>query len=284
MQHVVFVTGLSGAGKSQAMKTFEDLGFYCVDNLPPALVPATLELLERAQRPAAALALDVRTGGPLGEALATIDGAGRDGRSIEVLFVDARDEALVRRYSETRHRHPFHSAGSLREAIAAERAALAPLRERSTRTIDTTALTHAALRERIAGSFAAQAGAGRLYVSVVAFGFKFGVPLDADLLFDVRFLRNPNYDDALRPLTGLDPQVAAFVEADPALEPFLTRVIDLLEFLLPRYVVEGKTQLTIAFGCTGGRHRSVYVARRIVEKFGEDPRMLLALELRDAAR
>jgi len=282
-ERLVFVTGLSGAGKSQTMKTFEDLGFYCVDNLPPALAKPTLALLNDGHVGKAALALDVRTGGPLGDALAAIAEVAQ-ARPVDVLFLDARDDVLVRRYSETRRRHPFASAGSLGDAIAVERTALSSLRERATHELDTTGMTHALLKERIGELFAAGDGAPHLAVSVEAFGFKYGVPLDADLLFDVRFLRNPNYDEALRPLTGTDPSVAAYIEADPFLEPFLERLFALVEFLIPRYIAEGKAQLTIAVGCTGGRHRSVYVAGRLADLLERDARVARVLDLRDAAR
>jgi len=282
-ERLVFVTGLSGAGKSQTMKTFEDLGFYCVDNLPPALAKPTLALLNDGHVGKTALALDVRTGGPLGDALGVIAEIAAT-RPVDVLFLDARDDVLVRRYSETRRRHPFASAGSLGDAIAVERTALSSLRERATHELDTTGMTHALLKERIGELFAAGDGAPHLAVSVEAFGFKYGVPLDADLLFDVRFLRNPNYDDALRPLTGTDPSVAAYIEADPFLEPFLERLFALVEFLIPRYIAEGKAQLTIAVGCTGGRHRSVYVAGRLADLLERDARVARVLDLRDAAR
>jgi UPF0042 nucleotide-binding protein len=283
-QRIVFVTGLSGAGKSQTMKTFEDLGFYCVDNLPPALVPRTLELLDEARIAKAAVALDVRSGGPLGDAFAAIGFATRDHRRIDVLFLDARDETLVRRYSETRRRHPFAAVGALRDAIEAERTALASLRERATHEIDTTGATLATLKERIVESFAPDTSEHRLGVNFVAFGFKYGIPLDLDLLFDVRFLRNPNYVDELQRLTGTAASVAAFIEDDPGLSPFLEKTFALLDFLLPQYLAEGKAQLTIGVGCTGGRHRSVYVARRLAEHFEADSRFAQSLDFRDANR
>lgn len=283
-QRVVFVTGLSGAGKSQTMKTFEDLGFYCVDNLPPALVPQTLALLDSAQVTRAAIALDVRSGGPLGDALAAIEAARAGTRPVDVLFLDSRDETLVRRYSETRRRHPLASIGSLRDAIAHERAAFAPLRERAEFDLDTTGLTHATLKERIAQLFAGDVDQRAMGVNVVAFGFKFGLPLDADVVFDVRFLRNPHYEPALEPFTGSDPQVAAYIEDDPGLAPFLERTLALLDFVVPRYLTEGKALLTIGVGCTGGRHRSVYVARRIEAHLSRNASLNTALELRDVAR
>jgi UPF0042 nucleotide-binding protein len=199
-----------------------------------------------------------------------------------VLFLETRDDVLVRRYSETRRRHPFAAVGSVREAIAVERTALAPLRALATHVIDTTGLTHAELKERIAASFTRAERA--LSVTVVAFGFKYGIPLDLDMLFDVRFLDNPNYVENLRPLTGADPAVAEYIETDPATAPFLDRLFDMMDFLMPRYLAEGKSQLTIGIGCTGGRHRSVYVARRLTEHLERQALADVYLDLRDDGR
>lgn len=281
---LVFVTGLSGAGKSQAMKTLEDLGFYCVDNLPPKLVSQTLSLLKDAQVRDVAIALDVRSGGALGEALPLLTEVSAQAAHAQVLFLDARDDVLVRRYSETRRRHPFASVGSLREAIAVERAALAPLRALASHVIDTTTLTHADLKERIAASFSPVHPERRLAVTVVAFGFKYGIPLDLDMLFDVRFLHNPNYVDKLRPLTGADPAVAQYIETDSSTQPFMDRLFDMMDFLMPRFLTEGKSQVTIGVGCTGGRHRSVYVARRLYEHLDAMGTLDLYLDSRDAVR
>lgn len=282
LERLVFVTGLSGAGKSQAMKTLEDLGFYCVDNLPPKLLSQTLSLLEDAQVREAALALDVLSGGALGDAVPVLQGVFEQGAKPHVLFLEARDDVLVRRYSETRRRHPFTGVGSVREAIAVERSALAPLRALATQVIDTTGLTHAELKERISASFLPVERA--LSVTIIAFGFKYGLPLDLDMLFDVRFLHNPNYVDALRPLTGADPAVASYIETDPGTEPFLQRLFEMMDFLMPRYLAEGKSQLTIGVGCTGGRHRSVYVARRLFEQVRKQGLADVYLDLRDARR
>src|SRR5581483_3784977 len=279
---IVLVAGPSGAGQSQAMKSFEDLGFYCIEHLPPVLLGPAIESLAAAGIRDVAIALDVRTGRHLGEPLVAIDDAvARHGARL--LFLDSHDAVLVRRFSTTRRRHPFSGAGSMREAIAEDRRMLAPLRERASVVIDTSALTHAALKERVAEAFAAERPP-RLTVAIVAFGFKYGLPVDLDLLFDVRFLRNPNYVAELAQLTGNDEPVAAFISDDPALEPFLEKTADLLAFLLPRYVAEGKTQLTVGIGCTGGRHRSVYVARRLFERIAEDSRLELAFEARDLHR
>jgi UPF0042 nucleotide-binding protein len=282
LPRLVFVTGLSGAGQSQAIKSFEDLGFYCVEHLPPVVLAATVAALAKAGIENAAIALDARGADSLGDPCAAIDEMIRT-QGARLLFLDAHDDALVRRFSQTRRRHPLRQAGSLVEAIQADRRMLAPLRERATAVIDTSSLTHAGLKQRIAAAFVPDRPT-RLGVTIVAFGFKYGLPTDLDVLFDVRFLKNPNYEEALAPLTGENAAVAAFIESDPALEPFLTKATDLIEFLLPRYLQEGKSQLTIGFGCTGGQHRSVYVARRMLDRFQADGRLELAFEARDVRR
>lgn len=243
------------------------------------MVQSAVESLTHAGIEDVAIALDVRGGRSLGDPLDAIEGLAQR-YAARLLFLDAADGVLVRRFSATRRRHPQHKARSLREAIAADRKRLEPLRERADVVVDTGTLTHGQLKERIAQAFASQQGV-RLRVTLVAFGFKNGLPPDLDLLFDVRFLRNPNYDPALAPLTGNDAGVAAFIRDDPALEPFLDKVGDLLAFLLPRYVTEGKTQVTVGVGCTGGRHRSVYVASRLLERIVSNDRFDAYVEARD---
>ncbi len=279
---IVFVTGLSGAGSSQAIKSFQDLGFYCIEHLPPVVLDGAVSALERSGVREAAIALDLRGDAALGDARSAIDRVA-DRHDVRVLFLGATDDSLVRRFSETRRRHPFSPAGSVHEAIEMDRRLLAPLRERADTIIDTTNLSPGALKERIAAAFLADRPV-RLTMTFVAFGFKFGLPIDLDLLFDVRFLRNPNYDERLAPQTGDDAPVGSFIEKDPSLEPFFAKVCDLLDYLLPRYLAEGKTQLTVGIGCTGGRHRSVYVARRFMQRFAEDPRLDVASEARDLVR
>jgi UPF0042 nucleotide-binding protein len=279
---IVFVTGLSGAGLSQAVKSFEDLGFYCIEHLPPVVLDIVIPVLERSSARDVAIALDLRSGDELGDPASAIDRIA-SAHETRVLFLDASDDLLVRRFSETRRRHPHSTAGSLHEAIEADRRRLAPLRERADVIIDTTSLTPGALKERIAAAFLRDRQP-RLTMTFVSFGFKFGVPTDLDLLFDVRFLRNPNYVLELAPQTGEDEAVGAFIASDASFAPFFAKVTDLLEYLLPRYLAEGKTQLTIGIGCTGGRHRSVYVARRLMHRFAEDPRLDVAVEARDLAR
>jgi UPF0042 nucleotide-binding protein len=267
MDRLVIVTGLSGAGKSQAMKSFEDLGFACLDNLPPVLAESYAALLDRAGIDRAAVALDVRSEGPFGDAPAVIEGLVSSGRHIDVLFLDADDETLIRRYSETRRRHPYADrAPHLAGAISLERTRLAPLRDRADHVWDTSRLTQGMLKERISSTFIGEVREMR--IAIIAFGFKYGVPLDADLVFDVRFLPNPYYEIDLRPLTGNDPEVAAYLEAVPDTQAFIGHLGPLLDFLIPRYRAEGKSQLTIAIGCTGGRHRSIYLARRFAARLG----------------
>jgi UPF0042 nucleotide-binding protein len=284
MRRLVIVTGLSGAGKSQAMKSFEDFGFACLDNVPPVLTPAFVDLVHHSGRDAAAVAFDVRSGGAFGEATATLEQLLNDGYAPELLFLDADDETLVRRYSETRRRHPLHgTAATLIESIAAERASLAALRDRADVLWDTTNFTQATLKEHIAAAFVS--GETRhTRTTVIAFGFKYGVPLDADWTFDVRFLPNPHYQLALRPLNGNDPAVAAFIAESADLAPFLERLFALVDFVVPRARAEGKSQLTFAVGCTGGRHRSVYVARRLAQHLVDIGEPAPAVEERDLAK
>lgn len=266
------------------MKSLEDFGFACLDNAPPVLARSFVTLAAEAGYVNAALALDVRTLGPFGEAVAALDELEAAGFRTDVLFLDAEDETLIRRYSETRRRHPYGQTGTgLAEAIAAERASLAALRDRAGFVWDTTRLTLGQLKDRIGTTFAG-ADARRLRVSVVAFGFKYGVPLDADLVFDVRFLPNPNYVEGLRELTGADAAVAAYLEAIPDTEDFVARLFPLLDFLIPRYEHEGKSQVTIAIGCTGGRHRSVYLGRRLQQHLAETSAAPATFEARDVNR
>jgi RNase adapter protein RapZ len=283
VRRFVIVTGLSGAGKSQALAAFEDLGFYCLDNLPPTLLPQIVTLAASCGYDRLAIAPDVRTGGPFGDLPATIAAVSANGVRPEILFLDANEDVLVRRFSETRRKHPL-AGERLTEAIAAERAALAPLRDRSERVWDTSALTALELRRQIADTFSERPNAHHLPVTLVSFGYKYGLPLDADLVFDVRFLPNPHYIDALRDLTGAEAEVAAFLEKYPQTRTFLERAEALLDFLIPQYVHEGKAQLTIAIGCTGGRHRSVYLAGELAKHLSQDSRVDVAVVARDVAR
>jgi UPF0042 nucleotide-binding protein len=264
----VVLTGLSGAGKSQAIRALEDLGYFCVDNLPTQLVPtlAALSRREGAVLPKVALVIDVREGGFLREFPRVWRSLKRmPGLDPMLIFLEASHETLVRRFSETRRPHPLAHGRPVVEGIRAERRRLGAIRAMADEIIDTTHLTVHQLRERFM-RFAADEGATRpLLVTLLSFGFKFGVPLDADIIFDVRFLPNPHFVPALRPKTGKDRPVVKFLMQQTLTQPFLDKLVDLLKFLLPEYVREGKAYLTIAIGCTGGRHRSVMVAEYLAK-------------------
>lgn len=268
---LVIVTGLSGAGKTQAIKCLEDLGFFCVDNLPPAFVPKMAELCAQSEGKISriALGIDLRGGEFFGSTLKALEQLEEAGVPYQILFLEAEDETLVRRYKETRRRHPLAPQGSLQEGIREERRLLQEVRGRANVIIDTTDLTPSRLREQIVQIFTGDQQLQRLIITVVSFGFKFGLPLDSDLVFDVRFLPNPHYVDSLRPYTGKDPPVRNYVFRWPITQKFVRRLIGLVEFLLPHYINEGKTQLMIAIGCTGGQHRSVAVAERLAEVLKE---------------
>ena len=262
---VLLVTGMSGAGRSTALKALEDIGYEAIDNLPLSLVPALLENAA-ADAPAVAVGVDARTRGfGIATMLDTLDGlAHRVGRELQVLFIECDDERLGRRYTETRRPHPLAGDRPVSDGIRLERRVLAPLRDRADLVIDTSLLTGADLKRLLTGHFALTATGLRVFV--VSFAYRQGVPRDADLVFDVRFLKNPHWVPELRPLSGLDPEVAAYVERDEGFATFLDSLWHLLAPLLPRYEGEGKTYLTIAVGCTGGRHRSVCVAERLAAR------------------
>jgi RNase adapter protein RapZ len=268
----VVITGLSGAGKSNAIKCFEDMGFFCVDNLPSTLIPTFADLVARSPRPGSrvALGVDVREGEYFSHLLEALDEVKARGHRVEVLFLESHEEALVRRFHETRRRHPLGDENrSVLEAIRAERKAMAHLREIADRIIDTSGLTVHQLKARLAELYVVPAARMGLATSLVSFGFKHGLPVDADLVFDVRFLPNPHFVDELRPLDGRDERVRRFVIEQAATVGFLARLRSLLEFLLPSYQREGKAYLTIAIGCTGGRHRSVALVEELRRVLGD---------------
>ncbi|GBC98151.1 Nucleotide-binding protein [bacterium HR17] len=264
---VLVITGMSGAGKTLALHALEDMGFFCVDNLPPRLLPTLTELCAQSQQPITKVAMvaDVRGGEFLRDLRDAVNQLRERGHKVRVFFLEASDEALVQRYKETRRRHPLAAEGQdLLQAIQRERDHLADIRAIADEVIDTAGLTPQQLRDEIARRLQLGDGA-TMQVKVVSFGFKFGLPVDADLVFDVRFLPNPNYDPQLRPLTGADERVKTFVLQQPETQAFLHHLRALLEFALPRYRREGKAYLTIAIGCTGGRHRSVALADAIAD-------------------
>jgi UPF0042 nucleotide-binding protein len=275
----VVITGMSGAGKSYAIKCFEDMGYFCVDNLPTTLIPTFADLIARsAQRVhRVALGIDVREGEYLPHLLDALGELRARGHQVEVLFVEASDEALVRRYHETRRRHPLAGDGHVLDAIRAERKALAHVREVADRVVDTSALTVHQFRDLLVALYGAPRARPGMATTLVSFGFKHGVPIDADLVFDVRFLPNPHFVDALRARDGRDPEVRAFIFEQPESQELLRRLQELLGFLLPAYQREGKAYLTIAVGCTGGRHRSVAVVeelKRFLDAQGFAPRVV----------
>jgi UPF0042 nucleotide-binding protein len=268
--HLVLLTGLSGSGKGSVLNTFEDLGFYCVDNLPVALIPKFSELyVEGGEIERAALLVDAREG----EQIDKLPGIYRqlvNEHPATLVFIEASDEALMRRFSETRRPHPLGRGGSIAEGIREERRRMAPIRRLADVVIDTTKFNVHELRQSIIDRFQ-NPGRRPLLVSVVSFGFRYGIPADADLVFDVRFLPNPHFVPRLRPFSGKDPRVARYIRSFPQTGEFLRRIESLLLYLIPHYIQEGKSYLTVALGCTGGRHRSVALAeiiKRAIKKKG----------------
>jgi RNase adapter protein RapZ len=262
---LVVITGYSGAGKSEAIAAFEDSGYFCVDNLPPRMIAALGELFQHdgsgVRR--AAVVSDVRGGDYFAELLAVLEDLQASGLDPTVLFLEADEETLVDRFKETRRRHPLAPDGRVVEGIRAERDVLGPLRERADLVVDTSGFSGAMLRREVASELLGSRDISKLALTILTFGFKNGPPRDADLVLDVRFLPNPHYREDLRPLTGLDPKVVEHVEAGDLASEFYGRLLPLLDFLVPAYVAEGKTHLSLAIGCTGGRHRSITVADRI---------------------
>ncbi|MHB0937662.1 MAG: RNase adapter RapZ [Armatimonadota bacterium] len=262
-QEFVIVTGLSGAGKTQAVHCLEDMGFYCVDNMPPALLPQFAELCAHSQGrvPRVAVVMDIRGGYFFTDLSGVIETLRTLGFKPRLLFLEAVEETLLRRFKETRRRHPLATRHrTLLDSIRLERKQMQELRASADKIIDTTNTDPKRLKEDIAALFHERA-TGRMLVNVLSFGYKFGVPVDADLMFDVRFLRNPHYVPELQPLTGADNHIETYVMEDPAAGEFLAKLQDLLIFTLPLYAEEGKSYLTVAIGCTGGHHRSVVLAR-----------------------
>jgi UPF0042 nucleotide-binding protein len=261
---LIIVTGLSGAGKTGALRSLEDLGFFCVDNLPPNLISRFAELLTNSgqQLRKIALVMDVRGGHFFSTFFDSLKYLDEEGYNYEILFLEASDETLVRRFKQTRRKHPLSEEGRILEGILEERKLLYDIRGRASKIIDTTDLNPVQLKKQVQELF----GHGRssaLIITVMSFGFKYGLPLDADLVMDVRFLPNPYYEEELRIKTGEDVEVEAYVLRSPETMDFLRKFSELLLFLLPYYVREGKSHLVVAVGCTGGKHRSVALTRRI---------------------
>ena len=288
---VVIVTGLSGAGKSTAIRTLEDLGFFCTDNLPTVLAPQAVALCEHGGMSRVALGIDVRVRaflGEIGNVLSMLENNGQ--RDVHVIYIDASDATLLHRFSETRRRHPLDlsgqdGAGAVLEGIRLERERLAPLRGRATRVFDTTLMSVHELRRAVISHFGpASEGSQRMSTRIVSFGFKYGAPVDADMVLDVRFLENPYFVPHLKALPGTDPSVAEFVMALPETNEFLKRTLDLLSFVMPKYEREGKSYLTIGIGCTGGRHRSVVLAEQLASTLAGQIGTHVGLLHRDVSR
>jgi UPF0042 nucleotide-binding protein len=267
MDRLIVITGLSGSGKSLAAKCFEDLGFFCVDNLPVGLIPPFCELIQRSEEqfPRAALVIDVRERAFLDPFPEILSSLREKGIPVELLFLECADDVLKRRFSETRRPHPMaRPNATLEQAIHDERAALRLLRDLADRIIDTSRYTSHELKAFLKNAFSVTSSdTGLPNVNVVSFGFKYGIPSEADLLFDVRFLPNPYFVDGLRPLDGRNVEVQRFVEESELGGEFMQRLQSFLDFLIPHYAAEGKSYLTIALGCTGGRHRSVALAEKL---------------------
>ncbi len=283
---LVIITGFSGAGKSTAMAAFEDEGYFCVDNLPSEMIRSLVDLFMHggSKVARAAVVSDVRGGSYFEGLAAMLDDLRATGVKHRVLFLQADEQTLMTRYKETRRRHPLAPSGSVADGIARERELLEPLHERADVVIDTGGLTAAMLRRKLADELLPTRTPGRLAVTFESFGFKFGPARDPDLMFDVRFLPNPHYEQELRPLTGTDPSVVAFINRDGELDAFYERLHPLLDYLLPQYLAEGKAHLVLAIGCTGGRHRSVAIAEHLAERYRPAAEFLVEVVHRDVTK
>ncbi len=264
----LIVTGLSGAGKSRAVDALEDIGFYCVDNIPPKLIPTFYDLCAKAGNTFSRVAVvtDIRGGYMFSSLFETLDDLRNEDKRYRILFLDANDFVLINRFKETRRKHPLaeNNLGSLEQAVKLEREILRPVREKADYIIDTSFLSPAQLKERISNLFLGDASQA-LMIHCVSFGFKYGIPTEADLVFDVRCLPNPFYIEELKPLTGLDEPVYSYVMKWEQTKGFVQRLISLIDYMIPLYCDEGKSQLVIAIGCTGGKHRSVALAQLLYD-------------------
>lgn len=264
---ITIITGLSGAGKSQAVKALEDLGYYCVDNIPPVLVPKFAELCRNSTEgiDKLGLVMDIRGGRFFDDIFESLDSLTRMEMPYDILFLEASDKALIKRFKETRRAHPMSRDGRLELGIARERSILEPLKNRADTIVDTSNMTANQLKNEISKAYTEGFAPPSITITALSFGFKEGIPMDADLVFDVRFLPNPHYIDVLRPLTGNDEPVQAYVMAFDETKRFMEKLMDMLTFLIPNYVKEGKNQLTVAIGCTGGKHRSVTLTNKMAD-------------------
>ena len=283
IEDFVVITGFSGAGKSQAMATFEDAGYFCVDNLPPEMIGSLAELFghEGSQVERAAVASDVRGGDFFDDLVRVLDDLDERDVPYRLLYLEASESVLINRFKETRRRHPLANGGSVEAALSREHELLEPLKERADVCIDTSDLSASRLRKVVADKMLPHGGVGKLAVTFMTFGFKHGSPRDADLTFDVRFLPNPHYEAELRELTGLDEEVVDYVRKSDGVGDFYDRLTPLLDYLLPAYEREGKSHLTIGIGCTGGRHRSVVIAEHLARVYEDRGDQLIDVVHRD---
>lgn len=278
----IIITGLSGAGKSQAVKFLEDLGFFCVDNLPPALILKFAEICSQSRGfiDKIAIVTDIRGGKFFDQLQSSLDELQKEGFNYDILFLEASDETLIKRFKTSRRMHPLAVDGRIIRGINAERTKLEEIKAKATYIIDTTNMSTSQLKQEIIHLFIEGGKTERLIINVISFGFKYGIPLDADLVFDVRFLPNPYYIESLKKLSGNDDEVSEYVMKWPEAAVFMDKLIDMVEFLIPYYIKEGKTQLVVAIGCTGGRHRSVTIANLLNLKLKEKEHRVI-LEHRD---
>lgn len=279
----VIVTGMSGAGRGTSLRILEDAGYFCVDNLPISLMGKFAELIYSgtSEISKVALGLDIRSGKTLDELQHTLEELTASGYHYEILFLDAADDVLVKRYKETRRNHPLAQDGRIAGGIAKERTRLSFLKKQADYIIDTSSLLTRELRQELDRIFVQNKDFKNLVITVLSFGFKYGIPTDSDLVFDVRFLPNPYYYEELKKLSGNDKEVQDFVMGFEVSHRFLDKLIDMIQFLIPNYVLEGKNQLVIAIGCTGGKHRSVTLANKLYERLQENTEYAVRIEHRD---
>ena len=282
----VIVTGMSGAGKSTALKMLEDMGYFCVDNLPIPLLPGFVQMLQNTdtEMKKVALGLDVRSGQDLSGLKENLEAMDRDRIGYEILFLDANDAVLVKRYKETRRQHPLSGSGRVDTGIAKEREKILFLKMKATYILDTSKMLTRELRIELEKIFVDGQSFCNLYITVMSFGFKYGIPQDADLVFDVRFLPNPYYIDTLRAKTGNEAEVQDYVMQNDKGRIFLDKLKDMMEFLIPNYILEGKNQLVIAIGCTGGKHRSVTLANALYQLLDQEESYGVRIEHRDIGK
>jgi len=286
LRDLVVLSGFSGAGKSSAMNVFDDAGYFCVDNLPAGMIRSLAQLFlhDGSKVERACVVSDPRAGDLFEEIVAVLDDLDPERLYTRVVFLEADEDTLLTRYKETRRRHPQARNGNVAAGIRRERDLLAAIRDRADTVIDTTGLSAAALRRKVASEMLSPTETGKLAITFCSFGHKHGPARDADLVLDVRFLPNPHWEPELRPLTGFDRRIVDYVGGDGRLQGFYGHVVPLLEYLLPQYVAEGKSHLVVAIGCTGGRHRSVVIAEDLAAQFRDDGRYFVEVGHRDVDR